>query len=158
MVGEDLGTVEPWVRDELAGRNVLSYRLLWFEDRPPREWPGQALAAVTTHDLPTIAGAWKRTDPGEGLEVMRDRLKSSLGLADDAPVEQVVVLAHSLLAEAPSAIVTATLDDLALAEHRPNMPGTTEPENWSRPLPCPLEEILASPLAEAITETLNQRS
>ena len=71
VVGEDLGTVEPWVREELASRNVLSYRLLWFEDTPPRGYPPQALAAVTTHDLPTITGAWTRSDPGEGVDVMR---------------------------------------------------------------------------------------
>ena len=39
VVGEDLGTVEPWVRDELASRNVLSYRLLWFEETPPSGYP-----------------------------------------------------------------------------------------------------------------------
>ena len=38
-VGEDLGTVEDETREELARRQVLSYRLLWFEDRPPAEYP-----------------------------------------------------------------------------------------------------------------------
>ena len=31
VVGEDLGTVEPWVRDYLAERGVLGTSILWFE-------------------------------------------------------------------------------------------------------------------------------
>ena len=61
-MGEDLGTVEPGVRERLAARQVLSCRLLWFEPRPPREYPELAMASVTTHDLPTIAGLWSGAD------------------------------------------------------------------------------------------------
>lgn len=52
VVGEDLGTVEESARSALADHHVLSYRLLWFEDEPPARWPPNAMAAVTTHDLP----------------------------------------------------------------------------------------------------------
>jgi 4-alpha-glucanotransferase len=158
VVGEDLGTVEPWTREELAARNVLSYRLLWFEDQPPRGYPVQALAAVTTHDLPTVAGAWTMDDPGEGVDVMRGRLQRFLGAADDTPVDEVVMGAYSLLAEAPSAIVVATLEDAVACTKRPNMPGTTRETNWSVPLPASLEEIVTDHRADTIAETLNLRS
>src|SRR5207247_1845355 len=45
IVGEDLGTVEDEVREHLAQRGVLSYRLVWFEDELPDAFPTQALAA-----------------------------------------------------------------------------------------------------------------
>jgi len=35
VVGEDLGTVEDLVREEMAARHILSYRLLWVRDGPP---------------------------------------------------------------------------------------------------------------------------
>jgi 4-alpha-glucanotransferase len=67
IVGEDLGTVEPEVRETLAHFGILSYRLLYFERmdggfKPPDRYPQQALAASTTHDLPTIAGFWTGAD------------------------------------------------------------------------------------------------
>ncbi len=67
IVGEDLGTVEPEVRRTLASVGILSYRLLYFERKgdefkAPADYPARALAATTTHDLPTIAGFWKGCD------------------------------------------------------------------------------------------------
>lgn len=68
IIGEDLGTVPPRVRDELAKANVLSYRLLYFEKDEqqnftlPQDYPELALVTITTHDLPTLAGFWMHTD------------------------------------------------------------------------------------------------
>ncbi|GAB49685.1 4-alpha-glucanotransferase [Mobilicoccus pelagius NBRC 104925] len=62
VVGEDLGTVEPWVRDYLAERGVLGTSILWFENsengmpRAPEAYRRLCLASVTTHDLPPTAG------------------------------------------------------------------------------------------------------
>ncbi|RKO21127.1 4-alpha-glucanotransferase [Pseudarthrobacter phenanthrenivorans] len=61
VIGEDLGTFEPWVRDYLAARGILGTSILWFEydgDSPlaPEKYRTQALASVNTHDLPPTAG------------------------------------------------------------------------------------------------------
>src|SRR2546427_633375 len=78
VVGEDLGTVEDWVREELAERRVLSTRLLWFEERPPRDYPRESLAALTTHDLPTLAGVWEGSDSEDSVQ---ERLRLHAGLS-----------------------------------------------------------------------------
>lgn len=76
VVGEDLGTVPDEVRHALEPAGVLSTRILYFERRdggtlkPPDDYPAQAAAAVTTHDLPTLAGFWRGTD----IE-LRERLR-----------------------------------------------------------------------------------
>jgi 4-alpha-glucanotransferase len=68
VIGEDLGTVEPEVRETLRRFGILSYRLFYFEKdssgafRPWAEYPPQALVASTTHDLPTLAGFWIGAD------------------------------------------------------------------------------------------------
>lgn len=68
VIGEDLGTVEPSVRETLARFGILSYRLFYFEKAdhgeftPAHEYPEQALVSSTTHDLPTLAGFWVSED------------------------------------------------------------------------------------------------
>jgi 4-alpha-glucanotransferase len=68
VVGEDLGTVEPEVREALARFGILGYRLLYFEKdgrgefRRKADYPQQALVSSTTHDLPTLAGFWSCED------------------------------------------------------------------------------------------------
>jgi 4-alpha-glucanotransferase len=80
VIGEDLGTVEPEVRETLAKFGILSYRLLYFErdDRGQfldhSKYVRQALVSSTTHDLPTLAGFWICAD----IEARR-----KAGLLDD---------------------------------------------------------------------------
>ena len=155
VVGEDLGTVEDRVRSELQARRILSYRLLWFEQSPPREYPSQAMAAVTTHDLPTVAGVWERTDSDPEI---RERLKQVAGLEEGASVDEAVLAAYRALAEAPSRLISATLDDLLSVAERPNRPGTVEEwPNWRLGLPSPLEELMEDPRPPRIAAVLRRR-
>lgn len=170
VVGEDLGTVEPAVREELAARDILSYRLLWFEPGRPRNYPARALAAVTTHDLPTVAGLWTGSDLRDqeaagtapdpaGNRALREHLRQVAGLDEDAGVEAAVLGAYAALAEAPSAVLMATLEDLLLVPTRPNLPGTTAEHwpSWSMPLPAPVEAIVREPRARRLAEVLHRR-
>jgi 4-alpha-glucanotransferase len=168
VVGEDLGTVDARAREQLMAAGVLSYRLLWFEQGHPSTYPEQALAAVTTHDLPTIAGLWTGVDleaqrrlhlnPNEaGTLEMRQRLARLTRSEDDARVPDVIKRTYGVLSRAPSVIVAATLEDAAAVETRPNMPGTvTEWPNWSQPLPAPLETLLGNRACADIARTLGR--
>lgn len=170
VVAEDLGTVEEGVRAELGRRHMLSYRLLCFEDDAPSQLPHRALAAVTTHDLPTVAGAWTGSDlaaqRSAGMEPddtsnaqVRRRLASLAGLDDVNPtVDRVIEAVHAALAQAPALLVTATLDDALAVQERPNMPGTTtEWPSWSIALPCDLESIQADPRPRRLAHLLASR-
>ena len=170
VVGEDLGTVEDYVREELAGREILSYRLQQFEPGPTSDFPKRALAAFTTHDLPTIAGLWTRFDVNaqvdmglspnvEGTEEIRNRLAHLSGVnpATDVDVHQIVLATYKALAQAPSAVITANLDDALGVVERPNMPGTIDEwPNWRIALPVPLEDALLDPRVQEVTEILNR--
>ncbi len=171
VVGEDLGTVEDSTREKLAEWGVLSYRLLWFEKTPPSGFPKEALSAITTHDLPTVAGLWTGADMAKQLKLglkpneestleIRANLKHLTGLDDSAPIEDVIAGAYEQLAKSPSRILTAALDDAAAAVERPNIPATTSElnPNWSRGLPLFIEDLMTSPLPKKIAGFLSRVS
>jgi 4-alpha-glucanotransferase len=165
VVGEDLGTVEPQVREEMAVRSMLSYRLLIFEEGADKI-PADSMAAVTTHDLPTLAGIWRGGDQrvqktlelptnDDGMEEMRHRLRLAAGVPPEEPVERVIPAVYNTLAHSPARIVLATLEDAVGSTDRPNMPGITEGwPNWKIPLTKTLEELKSHPLANEVIAVL----
>ncbi|MCX6596219.1 MAG: 4-alpha-glucanotransferase [Acidobacteria bacterium] len=80
IIGEDLGTVTDAMRQALNESGILGYRVLYFERehdgrfKHPSRYSSQAVATVTTHDLPTLAGFWSGAD----IEARR-----AAGLADE---------------------------------------------------------------------------
>jgi 4-alpha-glucanotransferase len=85
VIGEDLGTVEPWLRQFLADRRVLGTSMAWFERRAdgtprrPRSWRRHCLATVGTHDMPPAAAFLT----GEQI-----RLRAELGLLTEPEPEE----------------------------------------------------------------------
>ncbi|MEB4212268.1 4-alpha-glucanotransferase [Mycobacterium sp. 94-17] len=167
VVGEDLGTVEPWVRDYLLLRGLLGTSILWFElDRdgnggplPAERWREYCLSSVTTHDLPPtagyLAGDHVRLRDSLGLltrpveeELESDRTELAawmaelrrVGLLDEGEEEpeQVVVALYRYLGRTPSRLLGVALTDAVGDRRTQNQPGTTdEYPNWRVPLTGP---------------------
>jgi 4-alpha-glucanotransferase len=166
VVGEDLGTVEPWVRDYLRERGLFGTSILWFEaDRdgdggplPAERWREYCLSAVTTHDLPPTAGylAGRHVQLREKLrlltrpadeELASDQAQQAawmaelrrVGLLGDNPtVDEVVLALHRYLGRTPSKLLALSLADAVGDIHTQNQPGTTdEYPNWRVPLRGP---------------------
>src|SRR5690606_26288741 len=161
IIGEDLGTFEPWIRDYLAERGILGTSVLLFErdedGRPvePEAYRGAALATVTTHDLPPTAGylAGEHVALRERLGLLtedatvlrgkaraeRESLVEALsrrGLTTFDPSERELVEGlHRYLRDTPSALVGVHLTDAVGERRAQNQPGTdTEYPNWKVPL------------------------
>ncbi|MGW7076345.1 4-alpha-glucanotransferase [Streptomyces sp. NPDC054866] len=164
VIGEDLGTVEPGVREALQRRGVLGTSVLWFErdwagtgrPLPPERWRADCLATATTHDLPSTAARIT----GEHIQ-LRDRLGL---LTRPAAVEQSAAAAdvsewlallsrlgmlpggggheqeeiravHRFLLATPARMIGVWLPD-AVGDRRPqNLPGTWDQyPNWRLPI------------------------
>jgi (1->4)-alpha-D-glucan 1-alpha-D-glucosylmutase len=126
VIGEDLGTVPDEVRARLAPMNVLSYRLFYFERQengdfnPPSAYPERALAAVSTHDLPTLAGYWKGQDITErerlGLYPSNDKREQQILQRTQDRVRLLIALQREgLLPEG------ATVDPASIPEMMPEL-------------------------------------
>ncbi|HIF9539120.1 TPA: 4-alpha-glucanotransferase [Photobacterium damselae] len=80
VIGEDLGTVPDEIVDKLATAGVHSYKVFFFETAEdggyfsPRHYPDQSMAALCTHDMPTLRGFWHCDDL---------KMSSELGLYPD---------------------------------------------------------------------------
>jgi 4-alpha-glucanotransferase len=166
VVGEDLGTVPEGFRERMSARCILSYRLLIFgmdqEGRflPPEAYPADALAAFSTHDLPTFGGYMEGRDlaaraalglyPDDAAraravamrDVERQRLIDAVRQIDpDAPL---LAATYQFLARTPCRLFLAQMEDLAGDLDQPNLPGTAdEYPNWRRKLSRDLEAIFA---------------
>ncbi len=150
VIGEDLGTVEEGVRERLGSRGVLTSRVLLLHEDPPSRWPVGSLGCTTTHDLPTLPGLWTGTDLADqqaaGVAAveetghLRELLAERTGV-QDGDATAVVTAAHRRIGAAPSVLTAVGLEDLLGVEHRPNIPATQRPDNWTRPLPVPIDEL-----------------
>jgi 4-alpha-glucanotransferase len=164
VIGEDLGTVEPGVREALARRGVLGTSVLWFErdwtgtgrPLPPERWREGCLATATTHDLPSTAarltgdhvtlrhrlGLLARTLEQEQAEDAADTatwlgLLARLGMLPEGEGDEegAVRAVHRFLLRTPARMVGVWLPD-TVGDRRPqNLPGTWDQyPNWRLPV------------------------
>jgi len=163
VIGEDLGTVEPWVVEYLASRGILGTSVMRFEKsedgalRSPEDYRAGVLATVTMHDIPPTAAylAGEHVNLRERLDQLAGpvgevraaaereradmiRILVEHGLLDsdaaDDPNEILVGLYRALLAS-PCALIGVAVPDLVGDVRTQNQPGTdTEYPNWKVPL------------------------
>ena len=187
VIGEDLGTVLPEVTEGLERMNMLGSAVLWFtrdDDDPDggylpaARYPRNALATVSTHDLPTAAGFLAgeqvrvRAELGQLAGSVEDerrnadadraqllaRLRAEGLITADSTDDEVVVAMHEFLARTPCRLVTASLYDVLGELNQPNLPGTTdEYPNWRMPLRASLAEIQADPRVQRVAGILAKR-
>jgi 4-alpha-glucanotransferase len=187
VIGEDLGTVLPEVTEGLERMNMLGSAVLWFtrdwDDPdsvfvPAADYPRNALATVSTHDLPTAAGflageqvrvraelgqlAGSVADEQRNADADRAQLLVALTgeglITEDSTPEEIVVAMHEFLARTPCRLVTASLYDVLGILDQPNLPGTTdEYPNWRMPITTSLEQIEVDPRVARIAALLSAR-
>jgi malto-oligosyltrehalose trehalohydrolase/4-alpha-glucanotransferase len=156
VVGEDLGTVPEGFRERMASANILSYRVLFFEQTedgaflPPGDYPALALAVAGSHDLPTFRGWWEGYDiqlkdrlglfpePSEAehqteqRRLDREQLVGALlregllGASDAGNFARLVEAVHRYLARTKSALAMVQLDDIADEVEPVNLPATSD--------------------------------
>jgi 4-alpha-glucanotransferase len=162
-IGEDLGTVAPWIRDYLAERGVLGTEMVWFaHDRdgrpwPPARWRRGCMATVGTHDVPTVSGFLtgeqvtvrarlgllnkpeerERASSDEMLARWQAALVANdllpAGLAPDAAA--LTVALYGYLRLTPALLLGVSLPDAVGELRTQNIPGTSaEYPNWRIPL------------------------
>jgi 4-alpha-glucanotransferase len=161
-VGEDLGTVEPWLREFLAARQVLGTSMLWFErrndgtPRRPGGWRRGCLATVGTHDMPPAAAfltgdqvtlraelgllpepeAEERVARADAARWLAMLAREGLLAGAARPsAEEFTIALYAYLTRTPAMLIGVSLADAA-GERRPqNLPGTVdEYPNWRIPL------------------------
>jgi 4-alpha-glucanotransferase len=182
VVGEDLGTVEDYMREVFADRGVFGTSMAWFErdsggaPLPPPKWRELCLATVGTHDMPPIEGflngdhialrerlglltrpaSEEYAELERWLREWRDLL-ASLGLDSS----DMTAALHAFLARTPSRLVGISLADAVGERRTQNQPGTTdEYPNWRIPLadaegrPVLLDDLPSSARLRAAIEAV----
>jgi 4-alpha-glucanotransferase len=183
IVGEDLGTVPPYVRPAMARHGLHRMYVVHYElasgQRSPPPVPSRAVASLNTHDMPPFAALWQGQDIEQrgrlglldsvGARAERDKLlsmKEALltflrnhgwlhGLEDDTQV--VLTACLSFLAASWAQIVLVNLEDLWLETQPQNVPTTgKEYPNWQRRARYTFEQFCQLPQVVDTLQAVNE--
>jgi 4-alpha-glucanotransferase len=162
-IGEDLGTVDKWIRRYLAARRIMGTSMLWFAREPdgaplqPAHWRRDCMATVGTHDVPPVAafrtgeqvtararlGLLKQPEEAErnAAELMLSSWRDALvahGLIPPGPLpgpDEFTVALYGYLNLTAAALIGVALADAVGDRRAQNIPGTSdEYPNWQIPL------------------------
>ena len=163
VIGEDLGTVPDEIVDILADAGVHSYKVFFFETSEedggfisPKHYASQSMAALCTHDMPTLRGFWHCDDLKMGQEIglypnqeqlnglFDDRLECKQGILDSVawhgflpegvgrdasqvPMDSYLAEALQLhVAAGSSTLLSVQLEDWLEMDQPVNIPGTVD--------------------------------
>ena len=162
IIGEDLGTVPDDIIGKLKENGIHSYKVFFFEQAEdggfysPEHYVEQAMATLTTHDMPTLIGYWhcKDLELGQELGLYKgdeliqvlyvDRLKAKQAILDtlhghnsipenigrDAmQVGMTRELNYGMqlhMAKGSAALLSLQLEDWLQMEMPVNIPGTSD--------------------------------
>jgi 4-alpha-glucanotransferase len=161
-IGEDLGTIDPWIRQYLASQHILGTEMAWFARQsdgsplPPARWRRWCMATVGTHDVPPIAGfvagdqvtvrarlgllgnaegelaALERALASWRTALVRERL---LAPQQQPGIRDMTIAMYGYLALTPAVLIGVALADAVGDRRTQNIPGTSaEYPNWRIPL------------------------
>ena len=184
VLGEDLGTVPEGLREKLSARSILGMRVLLFEQdngahfKPILDWPDNALATTSTHDLPTLNGWWHGRDIDwnvrlglsdtsvethwrEHRQRERDGLRRALSQdpqnfrEDTHETDQVLDASVRFLGHTRAPLVLLPLEDALGIDEQANLPGPSNGHpNWRRRFASDSAALLDDPDAARRLEIL----
>ena len=190
IIAEDLGTSPEELRRALKELGAYSYKLFFGERAAdggfiaPQDYEPLAMAAITTHDMPTLKGWWNNKDleTGEKLGLYtheqadylrRDRenskqriLDSMHGLgsvgneipstATECVMNENLVKGFQIhMCKSSCALYSSQLEDWIGVETPVNIPGTFhEYPNWRRKLTQDLEDIFSDEYVKSLTQSM----
>jgi 4-alpha-glucanotransferase len=184
IVGEDLGTVPPYVRPAMKKHGlhriyVLHYELASNRRRRLPPVPSKAIASLNTHDMPPFAALWQGQDIGQrrrlglldrlGARAETDKLlnmKATLVTflraqgwlrEPEADVRTILTACLSFLAASRAQVVLVNLEDLWLETQPQNVPTTKdEYPNWRRKGRYTFEQFCQLPQVVDTLRTVNE--
>lgn len=178
VIGEDLGTVPPGLREALAERGILGMRVLLFEQHQghfvaPAHWPDHALATSATHDLPTLEG-WQKGQDIDWREQLGQRTRESAAEERNTRQHETFALRRALgesgiqpdpvldgaiefLGATPAPLVLLPLEDALGCLEQANLPGPGDNHpNWRRRFERNAAQMLDDPQVRARLERLRR--
>ena len=181
IIGEDLGTVPDEMRAILKDAGIHSYRIFFWEKAQdggylaPKDYPEQAMSALSTHDMPTILGWWNHEDLKLGLELglYNEQQAHDIGEGRYHDQQRILDSLHGLgsvgdkvpsdgrncpmspelleglqihMCRGSCALFSTQIEDWIRMEKPVNVPGTSsEYPNWRRKITKNLDEIFSDP-------------
>ena len=157
VVGEDLGTVPPYVRPSLRSLGVATFKIPQWENYedgrsiPGSEYHRLSVATYATHDHKPLRALWQDA-LGQSSDSVREQAGQTLakiaefaGLSfSDRSIDFVrdfYPRVMEALFHSESWIAILMMTDLLARRDRFNVPGTTASSNWSRRLPVTVSEL-----------------